>query len=572
VKTHDLAQGSPEWLAFRREHFNASDASAMLGESQYKTRGELLREYATGIAPEIDESVQRRFDDGHRAEALARPLAESIIGQELYPVVGSNGKLAASFDGLTMLEDVVFEHKLCNNDLRAWARAYNCNTQNLALNYRIQLEQQLIVSGAGRALFMASRWNDDETLSEEYHGWYESYPALRERIIAGWLQFEKDLAELKDDITANGIAPETPPAVAGTVQALPAVYVQISGHIDVRENFKAFAVALHDFLDHRLIREPKTDEDFASLEQQIKTLKKSEEALNAAESQMLAQIASVDDVKRQKDMLAKLLRDNRLMAEKLLSSEKERRRAEKVLSARQDFESHVTALQGEIAELSADLRLNVPAPDFVGTIKGLKTLASIEEKLGAALANGKIAADKSAAELRVKLMWFNVKTCEYPMLFADLQTLSVKPLDDFKLTVTARIEAHKKAEAERLEAERERIRAEEAARLEREAETHRTEEARQHAVAAAAAEDDARRAREAEAPSHQGNVVPPVAVAPTLRLGQINERLAPISISADGLSSLGFPPAATDKNAKLYHERDFPRICAALLRHIQNLS
>ena len=55
---------------------------------------------------------------------------------------------------------------------------------------------------------------------------------------------------------------------------------------------------------------------------------------------------------------------------------------------------------------------------------------------------------------------------------------------------------------------------------------------------------------------------------PTLRLGQINERLAPITLTADGLARLGFAPAATDKAAKLYHEHDFPAMCAALNRHI----
>ncbi len=55
---------------------------------------------------------------------------------------------------------------------------------------------------------------------------------------------------------------------------------------------------------------------------------------------------------------------------------------------------------------------------------------------------------------------------------------------------------------------------------------------------------------------------------PALRLGQINERLAPISLTADGLAALGFAPAETIKSAKLYHESSFPHICAAVMRHI----
>lgn len=57
-----------------------------------------------------------------------------------------------------------------------------------------------------------------------------------------------------------------------------------------------------------------------------------------------------------------------------------------------------------------------------------------------------------------------------------------------------------------------------------------------------------------------------------LRLGQINERLAPIALTADGLAQLGFAHVMTEKAAKLYRESDFLRICAALQRHISAVS
>lgn len=54
---------------------------------------------------------------------------------------------------------------------------------------------------------------------------------------------------------------------------------------------------------------------------------------------------------------------------------------------------------------------------------------------------------------------------------------------------------------------------------------------------------------------------------PTLKLGDIGQRLG-FTVTADFLLSLGFAPAATEKNSKLFHEADFARICAALQRHI----
>jgi hypothetical protein len=53
---------------------------------------------------------------------------------------------------------------------------------------------------------------------------------------------------------------------------------------------------------------------------------------------------------------------------------------------------------------------------------------------------------------------------------------------------------------------------------------------------------------------------------PTMPLGQINERLGGLMVSADLLDRLGFP-FTRDKASKLYHAEDFPRICAALAEH-----
>jgi predicted phage-related endonuclease len=96
LRIHNLIQGSPEWEAYRAAMRNASDAPAMMGVSPYKSRAELLRELHTGIVPTPDAGTQKRYDNGHRVEALARPLAEEFIGAELYPVTGSEGILSAS--------------------------------------------------------------------------------------------------------------------------------------------------------------------------------------------------------------------------------------------------------------------------------------------------------------------------------------------------------------------------------------------------------------------------------------------------------------------------------------------
>ncbi|TWI69023.1 hypothetical protein IP91_00088 [Pseudoduganella lurida] len=57
------------------------------------------------------------------------------------------------------------------------------------------------------------------------------------------------------------------------------------------------------------------------------------------------------------------------------------------------------------------------------------------------------------------------------------------------------------------------------------------------------------------------------AAEPVLRLGQIGTRLG-FSITAAFLTTLGFTAAGRERAAVLYHEADFPAICAALIDHI----
>ncbi len=231
MRTLSLTQGSQDWHSHRREHFNASDAPAMLGVSAYKTRTELLHEIATGIVDaEIDEAALRRFADGHRFEALARPLAEEIIGDSLSPVVGVEGKLSASFDGITFDESTIFEHKTFNCSLKDITGA-----SQLPEQYRAQMEQQLMVSGASKCLFMATKWNGDQ-LVEKMNVWYESDQAMRDQIIQGWAQFSIDLEKYQPVQIA-----EKP--IADAITDLPALFVQAKGEITAH-NMEAFGESL----------------------------------------------------------------------------------------------------------------------------------------------------------------------------------------------------------------------------------------------------------------------------------------------------------------------------------------
>lgn len=556
-----LIQGSKEWLEHRRKFLNASDAPAMMGCSSYKTRSELVKELATGLGQEVDVATQRRFDDGHRFEALARPLAEEIIGEDLSPCVGTNGKFSASFDGLTFMHDVALEHKTLNKALRE-AMVDGRTGEDLPLQYRVQMEQQAMVSGCERILFMASEWTGDGQLIEARHCWYYPDPELRAQIIAGWEQLEKDVA-------AYDPAAERPAqAVAAPMESLPAVVVQVQGALTVTGNLDAFGDALRQFIG-RMPTKPATDQDFADLEAGSKALKKVEDALDAAEDGALAQISPVEQMRRIKADLKNLARTTRLVWDKLVSAEKDRLRTALVTGAQAQLDQHIQALNRRLGSNW----LPRMAGGFGEVIKGKKSLANMEDAVAVALTSAKHEANVLADRLEANRKHLVQADGDWIALFADFATVGAKAEEDFQILAAHRIGQHKQAEARRLEAERERIRAEEAAKLQAQAAINAA--AATQKEAASAQQEPFSAAPAAETKVQSAQAAPEVAAkaeGETLTLGQLNTILAPIKVDTAGLADLGFEARKVEKStAKHYAACDLPAMVQAMIAHLQSV-
>lgn len=555
METIALIQGSPEWHAHRAKHFNASDAPAMMGCSPYKTRTQLLHELATGIKPEVDAATQRRFDDGHRFEALARPVAEKIIGEDLYAVVGVEGNLSASFDGLTMLEDTAFEHKSLNAELRAVFDDIETVApehrdakagQMLPLHYRIQMEQQCMVAGCTRVLFMATAW-DRDLLMDSRHCWYYPDAELRARILAGWAQFQADL------LAYVPAAPEAPKATGRAPESLPALRIEVTGAVTASnlDEFKAQALAVFQGIN----RDLKTDEDFANAEATAKWAKGIEDRLAAAKDAALAQTESIDRLFKTVDDISAEARRVRLDLEKLVKARKDAIRSDIVVGAQTALAKHIRELN---AAMPGDYMPQVPA-DFAGAIKGLRTLDSIRNAVDTELARAKITASEIANRIHVNVKLLKGEAHDWGFLFPDLGAVASKPIEDFSNLMQARISAHQKAEE---------------ARQQREAEA-RAKAAQVVAAVAAPVMSVAAPVVTPAAPVVTAQA--PVIAAPApveddgdrIKLGDLNALLAPVTITSVGLSQLGFEPVAMVQSARYYRRCDFPRICAALIDHIR---
>lgn len=572
MQIHNLVQGSPEWDQFRLEHNGASEAAAMLGISSTTKRNELLAAKKSGLPKEFSRFVQERvLDKGHEVEALARPIVEELIGDDLYPVTCSRGKLSASCDGLTDDKQTAMEHKQWNAELAAQVAGGEVPEHHMA-----QCQQILLVTEAKRVVFVVS----DGTRDNMVHTTVVPDTKWFKLIERGWEQFEQDLADF------TPAEPTDPKPTGRTPENLPALRIEISGEVRASnlQSFREHALAVFGGIN----RELSTDQQFADAEKTVKWCQDVEDRLAAAKQHALSQTASIDELFRTIDAVSAEARRVRLDLDKLVKARKEAIRGEIVADGQQALRDHIAALN---TRLGKPYMPTVPA-DFAGVIKGKRSIDSLRDAVDSELARAKIAASEIADRIDANLKHLQEKASDHKFLFVDAATIVLKACDDLQSLVQNRIAEHERTEAARLEAQREQIRAEEQAKLQREEQERQRASAAEIERAAAEARAGIEAAREDEALpkillDELGATVETIAAdsaasqaisaakvsaseKPTVKLGDISIRLGFI-VTADFLESIGFT-ATVERNARLYRESDFPRICAAIVRHVHGVA
>lgn len=438
MKIINVVQGSPEWLSHRANCFNASDAPAMMGASKYKTRAQLLHEIATGTVKEVDSFTQQRFNRGHETEASIRPHIESIVGEDLYPVVGvsdEHPKLGASYDGLTMSQSMTMEHKLWNENLAESVRDGSIANDPA---YYWQMEQQILV-GCGKVLFVVSDGTPEKCVMFEY----EAVPGRAEQLIAGWKEFEEDLKNYSETSAAFDA-----PLAGRSPDQLPALRIELTGMVT--------ASNLQEYTDHAIAvfksinKDLQTDEDFANAEKTVKWCGDIEDKLKAAKQHALSQTQSIDELFRSIDSISEEARRVRLDLDKLVKARKDARKTEIINEGKQALAAHIATINASIKPL---LMPDIPA-DFVAVTRGLKSFSSMEDKVRAELIRAKVEASSIADDIRLNQQTLREQAKDYPFLFADAQHIAMKSNEDLINLIKSRIAEHESAEQAKLEVEK----------------------------------------------------------------------------------------------------------------------
>ena len=331
--------------------------------------------------------------------------------------------------------------------------------------YHPQLEQQLMIIGAERALFMASSGDQNEMLS----AWYKSNPELRAHLLAGWKQFSIDLANYQHT--------EVLPAAVGTpIQALPALSVALVGEV-TSSNLALYRATAINFIA-AIKTDLQTDQDFADAENMVKFCDATEKELDTVKRMALAQTSTIDELFRTIDGMKEAMKAKRLMLDKLVKARKDQIRAEIVQAAGNAMTGYLTGLNKRLGKA---YMLGVPV-DFAGAVKGKRTVSSLQDAVDTELARAKIDASAIADRISLNLTTLRDHAANHTFLFADEVQIVLKAPDDCMALVKLRIADHRAAEEKRLTAERERIRGEEVDRLERE-EKSRQRKAQEDAAA-----------------------------------------------------------------------------------------
>ena len=451
MKTINVQQGSQEWHALRAQHDTASEASIMMARSKHVKRNDLLHMKATGSEQEFSDWFQKNvLERGHEIEAKARPIAEEIVGEELFPVTGISDEhptLLASMDGITMLETIGWECKQWNA-----AKAEAVRGGTIPNEDYWQVVQQLLVRGADKWLYMVTDGTEENTV----YTWVSLDDFHASQLITGWSQFRTDLEAYQP--TEQTVAPQ-----GEAPEALPALRINLDGAVTASNlpDFKARALAMIEGIKTELA----TDKDFADAESTVKFLQKGEKQLKASKQAALEQTASIAEVFATIDELTETMRQKRLTLEKLVKAEKENRRLEIQRQAAASFDAFLAELDCPVEPAHS---LNI-----AGAMKGKKTIATLQAAADDEVARAKVECQQLANQVNENRALLEQEQGECGFLFSDWRDLIQKPADDLTATIKARIADHKAAEEKRLEAERERIRQEEEAKAKAAAEAER---------------------------------------------------------------------------------------------------
>lgn len=453
MKILDLVQGSDEWLEARLKLLCASEAPAMMGDSKFMSRNQLL-DLKKGWQKNPDSSFKKKlFEKGHAHEEMARKFVEMDYCEDFPPVVGylnyGGLDLLSSFDGISE-DGFIFEHKDWNSTL-----AENVRNAVLEPHYYWQLEHQMLVAQENRVLFVCSDGTEENKVSMIY----DTVEERRNSLLAGWAQFVSDLEShtLDAKVESVTVSKNTMPSIICTVN-----------NGEITTNISACLSQIRDLAEIEINRKLETDQDFANKDQQNKDVKALREKLKDKVEQVRGEFVTYSEFETIAKELDGVLQKMQSDGERKVKTEKDAKKKKIVDTASLELSNFVCEESEKLSPFDVVSVGGAPSPDWAAAVKNKRTIESIESSVSEELAKWKVSINQVVEACIPNIVFLLDRASGHEFLFNDAPKLLNQSEEAFKAIVESRIATHDKEKAEKLELQREEIRKEEAEKLKKE--------------------------------------------------------------------------------------------------------
>lgn len=146
----NLEQGSEEWLDYRMGKVGASEVSHLFDINPFCKAADQTK-FLLGLKLGFNSIfINDAMRAGNENEADIIKFIEDKFDIVTQPLVGHRGDISASFDGITLERDIVVEVKYSE-----YTYDYILKHGEAPDYYTLQIQQQMLVSGAREAIFAA---------------------------------------------------------------------------------------------------------------------------------------------------------------------------------------------------------------------------------------------------------------------------------------------------------------------------------------------------------------------------------------------------------------------------------
>lgn len=421
-----LIQGSQEWLDHRLKFDNGSELAMAMNLHPSASRNDLIRAKLSGNGLEYSDFVKNVvFPEGHRVEAIIRPIAEDLFEEDFYPKVFVYGRQSSSLDGINSSCKRMIEIKQFNAEL------FESVSNGTVPNYHMpQIQQGLMCSGAVDCIFIVANKDVDGfvyAIVERDEEFIETIPAI-------WIKFHEAAAEFTDIETVQFIAESE-----SRENLLPVVTFQ-GGGIALQSNIKNW-FAIRETKYEAVTKLVIDRENAAQFKAVADEFENGEGLIDEVLKRITTEATPVIDLIAELKGIKKYLAAGRIYCNKTVTDFRREIRQKACDDALITFNAYIDELDKKLEFYG--IELTIDCPDFMKVCSRTKNNDSLSSAIGAELDRVKIEADTLCNSLLSKLEIFEVMADGYMQLFEDLASIIYKAEDDFKLLVESRVSVHK---------------------------------------------------------------------------------------------------------------------------------